>query len=179
MTDMARGGRSDSDWLKLLELADAAPAALLVAGSEQLLAKTAAVSATLPQLEGLEYQQVAPGVVRATIAVDAACDPDEASERLRSLRRRLDAQSVASAIEWSARAEDEVDSGRRESTGPAQSPAVGGSARLSGSAATLDSETGAGLLAANPGNERSRELLRQFSDAELAGEMLRRATGTT
>ena len=92
------GDRRD-DRLKL-EPGDVAPAALLVAGSEQLIIKVAAPTQELLQIEGLSYQQVAPGVIRAAVALGAAVDAGEAGRRLLSLRGRLDRQSVASAIEW-------------------------------------------------------------------------------
>jgi hypothetical protein len=152
------------------------PAALLVAGSEQLVTKTAASGATrdLPQIEGLECRQVAPGVIRAAISPGAVATAEEAAQRLLRLRGRLDRLSVASAIEWAA----ESSAANRGSEAAGMDPTAGGS-NVSLSTGTAPSRSSRGpdqrSEQASLDDDHSREVLRQASDEDLAHEMLRRA----
>ena len=69
--------------------------ALLVGGTERLVVDAAEACGVLPRIDGVECQEVAPGVIRATVAPKHA-----AAGALSQLRDRLDAKSVASAVEW-------------------------------------------------------------------------------
>ena len=167
------GDRRD-DRLKL-EPGDVAPAALLVAGSEQLIIKVAAPTQELLQIEGLSYQQVAPGVIRAAVALGAAVDAGEAGRRLLSLRGRLDRQSVASAIEWPRGSTGATRTS--ESATADSSPVDGGGNICTGdTAALLRSGSEQCSPATVLDKDVSREVLRRASDEDLASELLRRAT---
>ena len=168
---MAGDGRNER--LKL-EPGDVAPAALLVAGSEQLIIKVAATQ-ELPRIEGLSYQQVAPGIIRAAVMSGAAVDPGEAARRLLSLRGRLDRQSVASAIEWPR---GSTGATRMSESAIADSSPVdgGGNICTSDTAASLRPVSEQGSPATALGKDLSREVLRRASDEDLASELLRRAT---
>jgi GTPase SAR1 family protein len=78
---------------------DVAIAALLVAGTERLVLDSAAACSVLPCIDGVDCREVAPGVVRVS-----AVDKQAAADKLSQLRGRLDAKSVASAVEWAAAA---------------------------------------------------------------------------
>ena len=89
---------------------EVAIAALLVAATESLVRDAAAACSVLPQIDAVECREVAPGVVRVTVnhkrraAVDA----------LGQLRGRLDAKSVASAVEWVATSALELAAGAQQ-----------------------------------------------------------------
>ena len=143
-------------------------AALLVAATEQLVADAAAACAQLPQIEGLEYQEVAPGVIRAAVSsssstAGATTDQQVAAGAfaLDDLRKRLDAKSIATAVEWTAPT-------------PRPNGSLGPGGRVSDSEVLRPPEFR--LSGAVRASSAPAVVLAEVSDEELAREMLRRAT---
>ena len=183
--------------LQRLERGDVTIVALLVASTEQQVTDAAAACALFPQIEGLECRPVAPGVIRAAVTAGTA---EETAARLRDLRRRLDAQTVASAMEWSASASSDGGGGGNETAATSPVGATAGGTLTNGAAtsetaavsATATRAAAAGVraetLAVVSDEDVTRELLRratpaaqmqllaETSDEDLAREMLRRAT---
>lgn len=161
-------------------------ASLLVASEKALVADVAAACAQLPQIEGLTYQEVAPGVIRAVAAPGGASTEQVAAGAfaLDDLRRRLDAKSIASAVEWTAPNEAAVGGGRVSSSGiirPAQVHThppfpLRGSSESIACGHRVFRLSSAGQGGAGRASSLPAEFLAEVSDEDLAREMLRRAT---